>query len=103
MILSCDYAFDIIVFSIGGLWSCLIDNIPLIMFYICSFCTYVYVYVCTHNVHTAHICIVCNSVICDIISIIAERILIWLCQDSNHGPFACLANALPIEQHRIAI
>ena len=34
MILLCDFTLDIIVFFVGGLWSCLIDNIPLAMYYI---------------------------------------------------------------------
>ena len=83
MILPCDYALDIIVFFVVGLWSCLIDNIPLVMHYIRNitiyrlhynlfyvvFCFYVCIcllcnVVCMHNVHTTHIFIVCNSLIC---------------------------------------
>ena len=82
-ILPCDYALDIIVLFVGGLWSCLIDifHWPCIilgtlqfsrlhyklfdvLLYWCTCLCLLCTVVCMHNVHTAYICMVCNNVIC---------------------------------------
>ena len=53
MTLPCDYALNILVFSVGGLCSCLIDNIPWVMYYYRNPHTYLSPYMLLSPLHVA--------------------------------------------------
>ena len=65
MTLPCDYALDIVMFSVGGLCSCTINNIHLdhvlyfgtlnlTVSFMTNFLCLLYTVVCMHNLHSSH-------------------------------------------------